>query len=117
MPADPVAAYQALTAARDALLVTLEAASSGRPRWWPRRLVVGPDGTSQPAHVAYERRQMLAAVNQLRAASNLPPATEAAVQRAELQACGHSDYAARYALYCAELVTGVCDHETGRYNR
>jgi hypothetical protein len=56
--------------------------------------------------MVFERQGMLAAVNQARAERGLLPADPAAVRRAENMACGHVDYAAKFALYCAELALG-----------
>ena len=60
--------------------------------------------TGEPAWVAYEREQMLALVNALRAEGGLPPMDPDVVLRVERSACGHVDYAAKYAIGCAELV-------------
>jgi hypothetical protein len=112
---DRVTEYRALTSARDAMLTAFTDARSRRDRH--HGYVAGPDGRIQPAWVAYERQQMLTAVNRLRAVSGLPPAAELAVWSVELQACGSADYASKYALYCAEIVTGARFAETGRYGQ
>lgn len=56
------------------------------------------------AWVLYERDTMHAAVNQACAELGKQPLPVTAVEAVEQQACGHSDYAIKYALYCAELV-------------
>ena len=53
--------------------------------------------------VIYERDTMHQAVNQARAEAGKQPLPVTAVEAVEQQACGHSDYAPKYALYCAEL--------------
>lgn len=61
----------------------------------------------EPGWVAFERRQMLAAVNAERAARDLPSVPERDVFRAERMACGHSDYARTFAFCCAQIATGA----------
>lgn len=56
-----------------------------------------------------ERHAMHSAVNAERAARSLAPLDLAAVERVENMACGHSDYAHKFALYCAELALGVAE--------
>lgn len=90
-------------AIRDALEALLIATANRRHL--NDELVDGPDGP-ECAWVAVERRAMLAAVNVNRAEFGLPPVDEATVARLERQACGHCDYTAKYALYCAELAVG-----------
>jgi hypothetical protein len=55
----------------------------------------------------FERESMLTAVNKERQRRNLPPATADQVQTANIQAGGHVDYAAKFALYCAEIAMGI----------
>ena len=55
----------------------------------------------------YELFGMLTAVNDERAELNKPPVTWTAVEKAERQAGGHSDYARKFPWYCAEIVYGV----------
>jgi hypothetical protein len=55
----------------------------------------------------YELFGMLTAVNDERAELNKPPVAFPAVEKAERQAGGHSDYARKFSWYCAELVHGV----------
>ena len=56
------------------------------------------------AWVSYERKVMMDAVNEERAAAGQPPVSvEDFKRRAENQALGHSDYAHKFALYCWEL--------------
>lgn len=65
-------------------------------------LIPTADGL-EPEWVLYERDNMHAAVNRTRASNGLPPCDLAAVKRVETMACGHIDYALKFALYCAEL--------------
>lgn len=76
-------------------------------------LVADDAGGTECAWVGYERTQMLTEVNRQRADRGQLPATEAAVTRVEREACGHADYASKYALYCAEIVSGTRSAETG----
>lgn len=55
----------------------------------------------------FELLGMLAAVNNERAALAEPPVDIRVIEQAERLACGHSDYALKYAWYCAEIVFGV----------
>lgn len=57
--------------------------------------------------VAWERQQMLDAVNAERAKRALPPAGHGAIENADRQAAGHVDYADEVALYCAEIALGI----------
>lgn len=57
------------------------------------------------AWVIYERKCMFDAVNEYRMALKKNPIDVATlVNKAENQAMGHSDYAHKFALYCAFLV-------------
>ena len=76
----------------------LVAAQAERPQ---RQAMVG----DEPEWVRYERDTMWQAVNAARADHGLPPALLTDILRAENSAVGHSDYTAKYALYCAELAT------------
>jgi hypothetical protein len=51
-----------------------------------------------------ERQAMCDAVNRLRSLHGKPVVTLAEIERVERSAVGHSDYAHKFALYCAELV-------------
>lgn len=53
--------------------------------------------------VLYEREQMRLEVNRIRARNGLPPADDDALLAAESTAKGHSDYAAKFTLRCADL--------------
>lgn len=55
----------------------------------------------------YELFGMLTAVNDERAELNKHPVAMAAIEKAERQAGGHSDYARKFPWYCAEIVYGV----------
>lgn len=67
-------------------------------------LIQGPDGRAEPAWVAYERAEMRAAVDRLRADAGKAPVQTASFERAESGACGHIDYVTKFALGCADLV-------------
>jgi hypothetical protein len=50
---------------------------------------------------------MHVAVNVSRMRRQLAPVTLAAIDMADQMASGHSDYASKFALYCAELAVGL----------
>lgn len=56
------------------------------------------------AWVLHERAVMRDTVNRLRAERGLEPASPDDLRRAEGMATGHSDYASKFAIYCADLV-------------
>ncbi|SDH42705.1 hypothetical protein [Microbacterium sp. 77mftsu3.1] len=58
----------------------------------------------EPGWVLYERAQMHDAVNRLRARLGKPPVATEAIEGAERSACGHVDYAQKFALGAADLV-------------
>ncbi len=65
--------------------------------------------------IVFEIQAMTDAVNAMKKANgdtNL--VTFADVERVEAQACGHSDYSRKFALYCSELVHKTA--ETVAYN-
>lgn len=66
-----------------------------------------PNGFVVPEWVLYERRQLLSAINLERLTRKLEPVMESQVFRVEQMACGHTDYATKYPLYCAELALGM----------
>lgn len=78
---------------RDRLLAVLEKAQKQRPQ---RREADG--------WIAYERAEMLLAVNRERGSRGMPQLTNSDVETAERGALGHSDYSRKFALYCADLV-------------
>ena len=90
-------------AARDAFLAKLREAAQHRDERWDK--VAGPYG-SAPGWLVYEAEQMLSLVNELRTENELEPATLEQVLRVERSACGHIDYADKYALRCAFLALG-----------
>ncbi len=89
------------------MLAVLSAAQAERPSRgkWVTDADVDEEG---PAWVFHERRTMFDAVNKERAARRLPPIELKSLLRAENLATGHSDYSAKFALYCAELALGHC---------
>lgn len=68
--------------------------------------VVNADGSegAEIGWVVHEWDTMHAEVNRLRARHGLGPVSIVEVRSAEALACGHSDYASKYALKCANLV-------------
>lgn len=65
---------------------------------------VDPSG-HEPGWVVYEREQMLAAVNaELGRRGITPPVLPETILRVERQAQGHSDYVAKWAIGCADIV-------------
>lgn len=101
-----MASLKVRLAARDAFLARFRDASQHRDgRWDEVPGLYGPE----PGWVVYEAEQMLALVNELRAEEDLAPATLEQVLRIEQGACGHSDYADKYALRCAFLALGEED--------
>jgi hypothetical protein len=81
------------------MLKTLSDAQKERPKRqnWDK-------DKKDPDWVYFERQTMFDAVNRERRERDLPPVTEEVFSRAESNACGHSDYSRKFALYCAELV-------------
>ncbi|KQP62928.1 hypothetical protein [Nocardioides sp. Leaf285] len=61
--------------------------------------------TTEIAWLVHERSAMHTEINRLRATRGLGPADAAEVADAESRAAGHYDYAHKFALYCADLVT------------
>ena len=57
--------------------------------------------------LADELAAMRAAINRERHQQRLAPVDEAAVAAADRLAAGHTDYAHKLALYCAELACGL----------
>lgn len=91
----------------DKFLQVFQEAAKERPK--REGFVPTPKGCYQKEEsgwVAYERQVMFEAVNLERRVRGLPQVTLQQVIRVENQACGHVDYAHKYALYCAELALG-----------
>jgi len=89
-----------LMALRDTMLHTLQEAAKHRDQ--------RPDPIGDElGWVVYEREQMATAINAARTNRGLGPVTLKDVARVEQQACGHVDYASKYALYCAEMAIGI----------
>lgn len=65
-----------------------------------------PKQTCTQWHV-HEVNAMTAEINRLRLKQGKEAIPLEAVYRVETQACGHVDYARKFALYCAELVNDV----------
>lgn len=64
----------------------------------------GLDANYEPGWVLYERELMHREVCAARARLGLGPIALTEVARVEAMAMGHSDYSAKWSLYCAELV-------------
>jgi hypothetical protein len=82
---------------------TLGAAQEERSR---RDDFVTIDGETEPGWVFHERDVMHRKVNRIRANAGLPEVPIEAVKQVERHACGHVDYTAKYAFYCAEIALG-----------
>jgi hypothetical protein len=80
------------------VLMTAQGKRDQRPN------LVEVNGVAECEWAVYERQVMHDAVNLLRAGSQLPPVPLADIERVEMLAVGHSDYTAKFAFYCAELV-------------
>lgn len=89
---------------RDELLTALTEAMAQRDQ---RPLVVQDGARFMPAWVDYERTVMHDAVNAHRARYGLDGVDVSEVIRAEDQARGHIDYAAKWAAGCARLAIGL----------
>jgi hypothetical protein len=87
---------------RDRLLSKLEQAMRVRSK--RQRYVPDGHGRTEPGWVAFERTVMAAAVEAERRARGLLDASAERLRRAERLAVGHTDYAEKFALYCAEIV-------------
>lgn len=81
---------------------TLLGAMSERPE--RQGLAPAPDGGTEVEWVAFERQAMLFQVNRERGALGKSPVTVEDVLRVEGRAVGHSDYARKFAIGCADLV-------------
>ncbi len=107
-PKVPLRERLALT---DQMLNTFREAAkerNARSNWIP-----GPgEPTAQElAWNNFERGIMVDAVNFERSARNLPPVSVRNFMIVERLAVGHSDYATKLALYCAELAVGEITFE------
>jgi len=95
-------------ALHDKFLRILQEAAKERPK--REGFVPAPGGGrlgfTEPGWVDYERQRMFEAVNWERHLRGIPQVTPQQIIRVETQACGHTDYASKYALYCAELALG-----------
>lgn len=88
---------------RDKFLKILKSASMERPKLstW-----VKTNDEHVPEWVLFERSKMVEAVNEERRNRGLSILPVEAIRRQERAAVGHSDYASKYALYCAQLALG-----------
>ena len=91
--------YRALTDHFEEVLIEASAERQSRPD------MVEDEGTREPGWVVHERAVMRQEVDSVRAARAMPPISDAAMQRAEALALGHSDYTRKFALGCADLST------------
>lgn len=53
--------------------------------------------------VVAERQFMIDLTQKTRKEIGFEPVEESLILRAEREACGHSDYSSKFALYCAEI--------------
>lgn len=83
------------------LRVLVDAAPARRQR---DEFVTLGDGRHELGWVLHERELMVAAVNSARAERGADVIDRGLVERVERQAEGHTDYAEKFALGCAELV-------------
>jgi hypothetical protein len=98
------AEYTDLVAVREQLHTVLGAAMDERRE---RDAIVQDGANFNPAWVVYEREAMLATVNAERRGRGLDKVDVSEVMAAEEQACGHVDYAAKWAAGCARLAVGL----------
>lgn len=92
---------------RDHMLEVFHKAAKKRPEMLD--VIPDPldeDGFMIPEWVVYERQCLLKAINEKREELGLEPIEEKQVLRVEQMACGHTDYASKYTLYCTELALG-----------
>jgi hypothetical protein len=92
---------------RDTFLQILTEAAKKRPE--RQSLVRPPLGSTddrEPQWAAYERQSLFEATNLERSLRGETPLSLQDIIKVERQATGHSDYAAKFALGCAELVVG-----------
>ncbi len=61
------------------------------------------NGETELGWVFHERAVMHREVNWVRVDAGLPEVPIEAVKQVEQHACGHVDYTAKYAFYCAEI--------------
>ena len=66
----------------------------------------------EPEWVRMERATMTRAVNERLWSLGLPSCDPADVERAECSACGHSDYAAKWAIGCADIIRGALEERS-----
>jgi hypothetical protein len=64
------------------------------------------NGETELGWVFHERAVMHREVNWVRADAGLTEVPIEAVKQVERHACGHVDYTAKYAFYCAEIALG-----------
>ncbi len=96
--------YADLKTVRDHLYAALVAAMGERGQ---RGDIVQDGARFYPAWVVFERDTILAAVNTERRRRGLDQVDVSEVIAAEEQACGHIDYAAKWAYGCARLALGL----------
>lgn len=95
-------------AVKDEMMVVFQRAAESRSeRQEVVEDVVEPWPGREPGWALYERQQLHTAVNVERACRYLESVPESVIKRVERMACGHSDYAEKYTLYCAELAVGM----------
>ncbi len=98
------AEYAEVRAAQDEIYATLTATMAERGQ---RADIVQDGARFNPAWLVHERETMLAAVNAERRRRGLDDVDVSEVIGVEEQACGHIDYAAKWAYGCARLAVGL----------
>jgi len=93
----------------DRLYATLTTAMKERDH---RSDVMDFMGRRELEWVVYERQMMLGMVNHLREERGLDDVTIEEIESVESMATGHSDYAKKFALYCADLAVGAPQNRT-----
>lgn len=88
----------------DDLLTMFNAATTMRDQ--RRHFVTGLDGTPELGWVQFERDLMHEMTNRYRADAGLADVPIEEIAAVEQLAAGHSDYALKFALYCAEIAVG-----------
>lgn len=98
-------AFEATLAEFKATLIRAQSERLARGGWTDQEGTPLPEWVphAEPGWVLFERQVMVDAVNRVRRNAGLPESSRADVERAERQAVGHSDYTAKFALYCTEL--------------
>lgn len=107
--AKPTVSLRDRRAIQDQMLQTFQVAAKDRDKRKDYVPVPGDPTWGEPGYVAFERDVMLKAVNKERSARGMAPVSLQDFMRVEQLAVGHTDYATKFSLYCAELAVGEID--------